>query len=76
MRSEEFEDRKASTIREKARGRTRTKSNVIIDVCEYRRMLAQIEELAAIPAFDEAKAAKGRGVPFEIATAEIERKRK
>ena len=49
---------------------------VLLDVRAYRKMLAELEELASIRAYDRAKASGSRAIPFEQSVAEIERKRK
>ncbi len=49
---------------------------VVIDLKTYRKMLSDIEELAAARAFDAAKAAGDEAVPFEEAVAEIEHSRR
>jgi PHD/YefM family antitoxin component YafN of YafNO toxin-antitoxin module len=48
---------------------------VLLDWEEYQRLLEELEELAAIRAFDAAKASGGEAVPFEQAIEEIENKR-
>jgi PHD/YefM family antitoxin component YafN of YafNO toxin-antitoxin module len=48
---------------------------VVLDVAEYERLLAQVEELEAIRAYDAAKAAGEGAVPLEDALAEIDRRR-
>ncbi|MGE0886637.1 MAG: hypothetical protein AB7P14_24120 [Blastocatellales bacterium] len=48
---------------------------VIIDIESYQKMLAEIEMLDAIRAYDEAIANPGKTVPFEQAIKEIEGKR-
>lgn len=47
---------------------------VLLDIATYRRLLDALEELDAIRAYDEAKAAGDEAVPFEQAVAEIERR--
>jgi PHD/YefM family antitoxin component YafN of YafNO toxin-antitoxin module len=49
---------------------------VLIGMKEYRRILAELEELESIRAYDAAKASKEEAIPFEQAVKEIERKRK
>jgi len=49
---------------------------VLIDMAHYRRLLADLEELEYIRAYDAAKAAKGKAVPFERAVKQIERSRR
>jgi PHD/YefM family antitoxin component YafN of YafNO toxin-antitoxin module len=46
---------------------------VLLDIEDYRNLLAEIEELESIRAYDAAKASDDRVVPFEQAVAEIER---
>lgn len=48
---------------------------VIVDLEDYERMLAAIEELESIRAYDAAKASGDEQVEFEQAVAEIERER-
>ena len=48
---------------------------VVLEIADYRRLLAELEELESIRAFDAAKAAGDEAIPFEQAVAEIERKR-
>lgn len=47
-------------------------SAVLLEIEEYRRMLDELEELAAIHAFDEAKTSSDEAIPFEPATREVE----
>jgi len=49
---------------------------VQLGIEEYRAMLAELEELDAIRAYDAAKAAKDEAVPFEQAVREIEQERR
>ena len=49
---------------------------VFLGISEYRRILAQLEELESIRAYDAAKASKEEAIPFEQAVKEIERKRR
>lgn len=49
---------------------------VIFGMNEYRRILAQLEELESIRAYDAAKASREQAIPFEQAVKEIERERK
>jgi hypothetical protein len=49
---------------------------VLLDIQEYRKLLDEAEELAAIRAYAEAKLAGDEATPFEEAVAEIERSRK
>ncbi len=48
---------------------------VILDIAEYRKILAEIEELDSIRAYDAAKASKDEAIPFEQAVSEIEQTR-
>jgi hypothetical protein len=47
---------------------------VILSLEDYRKLLAELEELESIRAYDAAKASGDEVVPFEQAVAEIERK--
>ena len=38
---------------------------VLLDIDEYRRLLEELEELAAIRAYDAAKASADQAIPFE-----------
>ncbi len=49
---------------------------VLLDIEEYEQILDKLEELDAIRAYDEAKAADDEVIPFEQAIAEIENRRK
>jgi hypothetical protein len=48
---------------------------VLLDIEDYRKLLAELEELESIRAYDAAKASGDEAIPFEQAVAEIERKR-
>ena len=48
---------------------------VVISVEEYQKILDELEELADIRAYDEAKASGEKPVPLEEVVAEIERER-
>lgn len=48
---------------------------VLLGVDDYRRLLAELEELESIRAYDVAKASEDEVIPFEQAVAEIERAR-
>jgi len=50
--------------------------SVLLDIRAYRKMLEELEELAAIRAYDAAKASGDKSIPFEKAIAEIGRARK
>ena len=45
---------------------------VLLDIEDYRQLLAEVEELEAIRAYDAAKASGDEAVPLEQALAEIE----
>ena len=47
--------------------------SVLIDIEKYRQMLADLEELESIRAYDAAKTSGDESIPFEQAVAEIER---
>ena len=49
---------------------------VLLGIEEYRKMLAELEELEAIRAYDAAKTAKDEVIPFEQAVREIEQERR
>lgn len=49
---------------------------VVLDLKAYKKILAQLEELEAVRAFDAAKRTRHRAVPFEAAVRRIERKRR
>jgi hypothetical protein len=49
---------------------------VVLAIEDYKKLLAKIEELDAIRAYDAAKASGEEPIPFEKATQEIERSRK
>jgi len=42
-----------------------TRIGVLLDIDEYRRLLEELEELAAIRAYDAAKASGDEAIPFE-----------
>lgn len=48
---------------------------VVLEITEYNRLLAELEELEDVRAFDAAKAKGDKPIPVEAAVAEIERKR-
>ncbi len=48
---------------------------VVLDIAEYDRILAELEELEDIRAFDAAKASGEKPIPIKRALAEIKRKR-
>jgi hypothetical protein len=47
---------------------------VLLDIKTYRKLIAEIEELESIRAYDNAKASWDNSVPFEQAVQEIENK--
>jgi hypothetical protein len=49
---------------------------VVLAIEDYKKLLAEIEELDSIRAYDAAKASGEKAIPFEQATEEIERSRK
>lgn len=49
---------------------------IVLGVQEYQRMLAELEELETIRAYDAAKAAPDEAIPFEQAVREIEQERR
>lgn len=49
---------------------------VFLDIGAYQKLLADLEELESIRAFDTAKASRDKPIPFEQAISEIERGRK
>ena len=55
---------------------TGTRTGVILDIREYRKMLKDLEELEEVRAFDAAKASGDEAIPFEQAVEEIERDRR
>jgi PHD/YefM family antitoxin component YafN of YafNO toxin-antitoxin module len=52
------------------------KVGVVLDIEDYKKMLADLEELESIRAYDAAKDSGDETVPFLKATQEIERSRK
>ncbi len=48
---------------------------VLLDVQYYHKLLAALEEIEAVRAYDEAKASSDEVIPFSQATDEIERQR-
>lgn len=48
---------------------------VFLGIEEYRKLLAELEELESIRAYDAAKASKDEAIPFDQAVREIERDR-
>ncbi len=52
------------------------KVGVVLGIEDYRKLMADLEELESIRAYDAAKASGDRAIPFDAATREIERSRK
>lgn len=50
--------------------------SVLLDVRLYRKMLAAVEELDAIRAYDAAKSSPDEVIPFKQAVLEIEKSRR
>jgi hypothetical protein len=46
---------------------------VLLDIEDYQKLLAELEELESIRAYDAAKASGDEAIPFEQAIAEIEK---
>ncbi len=47
--------------------------SVLLDIKTYRKLLAEIEELESIRAYDMSKASCDEAIPFEQAVQEIEK---
>ena len=47
--------------------------SVLLDIKTYRKLIADLEELEAIRAYDIAKASGDEAIPFEKAVQEIEK---
>ena len=45
---------------------------VVLDISDYQKLLAEIEELEALRAYDAAKSSADQTLPFEQAITEIE----
>jgi len=45
---------------------------VFLEISEYRKLLAELEELESIRAFDAAKTSDDEAIPFEEAVTEID----
>ena len=52
------------------------KVGVVLDLKDYKKIVADIEELDSIRAYDAAKASGDEAIPFLKATQEIERSRR
>ncbi|MBM3315070.1 hypothetical protein FJY71_04410 [candidate division WOR-3 bacterium] len=48
---------------------------VLLELAEYRRLLAALEELESIQAYDAAVAVRDQAVPFDKAVEELKRDR-
>ena len=51
-------------------------TDVVLSLEEYKKILAELEELESIRAYDSAISCKDEIIPFEQAISEIKRKRK
>ncbi len=51
------------------------KVSVLLPVAEYRKLLADLEELESIRAYDAAKASDDETIPFKQAKAELRRRK-
>ncbi len=51
------------------------RKGVLLSVGEYKKILAELEELAAIRAYDMAKASGEKPIPFDHALKQIKRRR-
>ena len=51
------------------------KVSVLLPVAEYRKLLADLEELEAIRAYDAAKASRSKAIPFRQAKEELRRRK-
>ena len=51
------------------------KLSVLLPVAEYRKLLADLEELEAIRAYDAAKSSRDEAIPFKRAKAELRRRK-
>lgn len=47
--------------------------SVLLDIKTYRRLIAELEELETIRAYDAAKASGDKELPFDLAVQEIEK---
>ena len=54
---------------------TGARVGVLLNIAEYRKLMAALEELESIQAYDEAKASRDEAILFETATKEIESQR-
>lgn len=46
---------------------------VFLDISDYQKLLAELEELESVRAYDIAKSSKDETIPFEKAISEIEK---
>ena len=53
-----------------------TPVSVLLNIRTYRKIMQELEELAAIRAYDAAKAYDDKAIPFEQAVKEIEHARR
>jgi PHD/YefM family antitoxin component YafN of YafNO toxin-antitoxin module len=51
------------------------KAGILLPVSEYRKILADLEELEAIRAYDAAKASRSKAIPFRQAMEELRRRK-
>jgi hypothetical protein len=51
------------------------KVSVILPMRDYKKMIGELEDLADVRAYDEAKASGEEAIPFEQAVKEIEARR-
>ena len=51
------------------------KVGVLLPVAEYRKLLADLEELEAIRAYNAAKTSRSRPIPFKQAKKELRRRK-
>jgi PHD/YefM family antitoxin component YafN of YafNO toxin-antitoxin module len=51
------------------------KVGILLPVSEYRKILADLEELEAIRAYDAAKASRSKAIPFRQAMEELRRRK-
>jgi hypothetical protein len=50
--------------------------SVILDIKTYRKLMAEVEELDSIRAYDAAKESGDKAIPFDQAVQEIEKSRR
>ena len=66
---------KAPKIQRLIRNRNGKTIAVVLSMCEYRKILNELEELGAIRAYDAAKADDDEIIPFHQAVSEITARR-